>query len=593
MNLPNNHDLLTSFTAFLVESGLSSVSIKNYLSDIRHFIRHLEASKINDLEEVFQNITKYINNYVLEQKTLLTPSATTNRRLASIRRLATYLNVKYGVVNNESKSKIDHNVSPSTSTSSNLNNDSASDNSNISSKKILDQFRQHLINEKKSHSTVKNYLSDLYHYFAWIANQTPYNTNHLEQVLSNQELQNYITYQKLVHTSTSVINRRQSSIKQLTSFCFDQGFIPKNPFAIIVTETKLSPLSWLKRFSHKPNKPQNASKNAFVIAYHKYNALSFTPYFHLALLVIATTAMGILFYNQIIKSASPSLAATSLTAPKRQLSFQGRLLDSSGTPITVPMSVNFKLWDDLTAGTQLYTTGTCSVTPDQDGIFNSLIGDGVCGVEIPQSVFTDNRDVFLAVTVGAETLTPRQQIATVGYALNSETLQGYPASASATINTVPVVDNLGNITIAAASPSLVSTSGNFNIKGQALSLTTELNSGGDIIIQPDALASGQILAISGTTTEDSFRVSNANLTTGTLISGYIGNDTATGSGNLITLSSGATESAKFWVTADGRTNIATATDSAITSAFIINQNGTGNIFTASSSGVSKFNIDNI
>ena len=593
MNLPNNHDLLTSFTAFLVESGLSSVSIKNYLSDIRHFIRHLEANKINDLQEVFQNITKYIKSYVLEQKTLLTPTATTNRRLASVRRLATYLNVKYGIVNNESKSKTDHNVSPSTSASPNLNNVSANDNSNISSKKILDQFRQYLISEKKSHSTVKNYLSDLYHYFAWIANQTPYNTNHLEQVLSNEELQNYITYQKLVHTSTSVINRRQSSIKQLTSFCFDQGFIPKNPFAIIVTEAKISRLAWFKRFSSKANKPQNASKNPLAIAYHKYNSLSFTPYFHLALLVIATTAMGILFYNQIIKSANPSLAATSLTAPKRQLSFQGRLLDSSGTPITVPMSVNFKLWDDLTAGTQLYTTGTCSVTPDQDGIFNSLIGDGVCGVEIPQSVFTDNRDVFLAVTVGAETLTPRQQIATVGYALNSETLQGYPASASATINTVPVVDNLGNITIAAASPSLVSTSGNFNIKGQALSLTTELNSGGDIIIQPDALASGQILAISGTTTEDSFRVSNANLTTGTLISGYIGNDTATGSGNLITLSSGATESAKFWVTADGRTNIATATDSAITSAFIINQNGTGNIFSASSSGVSKFNIDNM
>ncbi len=593
MNLPNNHDLLTSFTAFLVESGLSSVSIKNYLSDIRHFIRHLESRKVDDLQEVFQNITKYINSYVLEQKTLLTPTATTNRRLASVRRLATYLNVKYGIVNNESKLKTDHNVSPSVSSSSNLNNDSASDNSNISSKKILDQFRQHLISEKKSHSTVKNYLSDLYHYFAWIANQTPYNTNHLEQVLSNEELQNYITYQKLVHTSTSVINRRQSSIKQLTSYCFDQGFIPKNPFAVIVTEAKISRLAWFKRFSTKATKPQNASKNPLAIAYHKYNSLSFTPYFHLALLVIATTAMGILFYNQIIKSANPSLAATSLTPPKRQLSFQGRLLDSSGTPINVPMNVNFKLWDDLTAGAQLYTTGTCSVTPDQDGIFNSLIGDGVCGAEIPQSVFTDNRDVFLAVTVGAETLTPRQQIATVGYALNSETLQGYPASASATINTVPVVDNLGNITIAAASPSLVSTSGNFNIKGQALSLTTELNSGGDIVIQPDALASGQILAISGTTTEDSFRISNANLTTGTLISGYIGNDTATGSGNLITLSSGATESAKFWVTADGRTNIATATDSAITSAFIINQNGTGNIFSASSSGVSKFNIDNM
>lgn len=62
-------------------------------------------------------------------------------------------------------------------------------------------------------------------------------------------------------------------------------------------------------------------------------------------------------------------------------------------------------------------------TPER--IFNTLIGDGR-GSEISQSVFADNRDVYLEVIVGAETLTPRQQIATVGYALNSENPPGVP-----------------------------------------------------------------------------------------------------------------------------------------------------------------------
>ncbi len=582
MNLPNNTEILKLFTSFLIESGLSAVSIKNYLSDVRHFLRFLESQKQFNLTEVFQNLSIYISKYSQEQSSTLTPPATTNRRLASIRRLSNFLNIKYQITKIETLSE------PTPNTSNNANN-----NKDLSSKKILEQFKQQLINEKKTHSTVKNYLSDLYHYFSWIANQTPFNASHLEQVLSTEQLASYIAYLKLTRASSSVISRRQSSIKKLTHFCFNRSLIPKDPFEITVTEAKITPLAWLNRLIPKPKNPQNPSKSRLAVFYHKYNALPFTPYFHLALLVIATTTMGILGYNQIIKQAKPSSAATSLTAPRRQLSFQGRLSDSSGTPINTAVNVNFKLWNHLTAGSQLYTTGTCSVTPDSDGVFNSLIGDSVCGSEIPQSVFSDNRDVYLAVTVGAETLTPRQQIATVGYALNSETLQGYPASASATINTVPVIDNSGNLNIAASSPSIVSTSGNFNLKGQSISLTTATNSGGDIVIQPDAIGSGQILAIGGTTTEDTFRTTNANLTTGSLLSGYIGNDIATGSGKLILLSSGATESAKFWVLADGRTSINTATGSAVTSALTVNQNGTGSLFSASASGITKFNISNL
>ena len=592
MSLPNQSELLTLFSSFLIESGLSAVSIKNYLSDLRNFFRFLDLEKVSDYSKVFQNISKYINDYSLQQKTLLTPSATINRRLASIRRFSTFLKAKYSLEEITTQNQIDQNKSHPSSAFSSPINSTNNQATNFSSKKILDQFKQQLISEKKTHSTVKNYLSDLYHYFSWIANHTPYNAHHLEQILSNEQLLGYIAYLKLTHTSTSVISRRQSSIKKLTHYCFQQGFIPSDPFELVVTDTKIAPLSWLNRLVNKPKSHQNAPKGRLATIYYKYNSLSLTPYFHLALLVLATTTMALLGYNQVIKNAKPSSAATALTPPKRQLSFQGRLSDSGGTPINTSVNVSFKLWNNISGGSQLYTTGTCSVTPDAEGIFNTLIGDGVCGSEISQSVFADNRDVYLEVIVGAETLTPRQQIATVGYALNSETLQGYPASSAATINTVPVVDNSGNINIAATSPSIISTSGNFNIKGQSLSLTTATNSGGDIVLQPDSLASGQILAIGGTTTEDSFRVTNANLTSGSLISGYIGNNTATGSGNLLMLSSGATESSRFRITADGRTTISTATASANTAALIVDQNGTGNIFSASSSGISKFNINN-
>ena len=109
MSLPNQSELLTLFSSFLIESGLSAVSIKNYLSDLRNFFRFLDLEKVNDYSKVFQNISKYINRYSLQQKTLLTPSATINRRLASIRRFSTFLKSKYSLEEITTQNQIVHN----------------------------------------------------------------------------------------------------------------------------------------------------------------------------------------------------------------------------------------------------------------------------------------------------------------------------------------------------------------------------------------------------------------------------------------------------------------------------------------------------
>ncbi|PIP85879.1 hypothetical protein COW83_01925, partial [Candidatus Collierbacteria bacterium CG22_combo_CG10-13_8_21_14_all_43_12] len=651
MFLPNQAELLQLFSSFLSEAGLSSVSIKNYLCDLRHFLKNyystpslspythrarpyrdsnpsrpgLEGPEVT-VKDIFQNLNRFLEPYVKAQQSAFTPKSTTNRRMASIRRFATFLSVKFDVQqnvftqqtisNNNIRNRVfghSTNFSESDQTTSPLTSNTLTVSSlrggtptrpagtrrgkshstpALSSTKILEQFKSSLEKEKKTHSTIKNYLSDLNHFFLWTANQTPFTTQNLFNILSEIQLQAYITYLKLSHTSTSVLNRRQSSIKKLARFCFSEGYIPRNPFEIKPPVQKLAPLAWIERLARKPKKPESGSKNRFAIWYDQYNALSWTPYLNIALLVLATTAMAIFAYNQIIGQARPSAAATALTPPKRQLSFQGRLTDSSGTPITTAVSVVFKLFNALTGPTQLYTTGTCSITPDQEGIFSSLIGDTVCGAEIPSSVFTDNRDIFLEITVGAETLTPRQQIATVGYALNSETLQGYPASASAVENTIPVMNNDGDIILGSASPDIKSTSGNFNIEGQSVSVKTTTSSGGSIVLQPDAIGGvGNVQVITANATGNQFRVEDVNLTSGNLISGYVGNGTATG--RLLSLSSdyGSSNLDKFYVAVDGRTKV-NATSASGWPALTVNQTSTGNLFSASASGVAKFTLNN-
>ena len=599
MFLPNQAELLKLFSSFLSEAGLSTVSIKNYLCDLRHFLSFCAStSSVIPIKEIFQNLNRFLEPYVKAQQSAFTPKSTTNRRMASIRRFTTFLSVKFDVQQNVFTQQNTSHSNIKTVQWPHINHlpeisQVVPPLKTLTSDKILQQFKVSLEKEKRTHSTIKNYLSDLNHFFLWTANQTPFTTQNLFNILSEIQLQAYITYLKLSHTSTSVLNRRQSSIKKLARFCFSEGYIPRNPFEIKPPVQKLAPLAWIERLARKPKTPPSGrAKNRFAIWYDKYNALSWTPYLNIALLVLATTAMAIFAYNQIIGQARPSAATTALTPPKRQLSFQGRLTDSSGTPITTAVSVVFKLFNALTGPTQLYTTGTCSITPDSSGIFNSLIGDTVCGAEIPSSVFTDNRDVFLEVTVGAETLTPRQQIATVGYALNSETLQGYPASASAVENTIPVMNNSGDIILGSASPDIKSTSGNFNIEGQSVSIKTTASSGGSIVLQPDAIGGvGNVQVITANATGNQFRVEDVNLTTGNLISGYVGNGTATG--RLLSLSSdyGSSNLDKFYVAVDGRTKV-NATSAAGWPALTVNQTSTGDLISASASGVAKFTVTN-
>ena len=213
------------------------------------------------------------------------------------------------------------------------------------------------------------------------------------------------------------------------------------------------------------------------------------PYVTLAILLIGFLGLGIFGYQQLFRNVSSPLAfPTTPTRPNRVLSFQGRLTDTAQNPITTATNMTFKLYDTgpSTGGALLWDSGTCSVTPDQDGIFSSGLGAD-CGAEISSDVFTENANVWLEVAVAAETLTPRQAIRTVAYALNSETVQGYPISATgaATVNTILFMDGGGDVVLGENSPGIRSISGTFVVEGRTLQLQTAAGSNGNIILDAD------------------------------------------------------------------------------------------------------------
>jgi len=324
-------------------------------------------------------------------------------------------------------------------------------------------------------------------------------------------------------------------------------------------------------------KNHNSRKSLWSLVPNLANA-SIRNFISLIVLLVFAATLGIFGYRQFsqdvrLTSAYPSTPVT----PNRQLSFQGRLELASGTPIEDPTNITFKLWNHLTNNTEvacdgggdedcLYTTSTCLIDPDPDGVFSTQIGSS-CGASIPATLFTENSNVWLEVTVLSETLSPRQPIASVAYALNSETIQGFPISAtvSAIRNTVVPMNQWGEIIVGEQSPRLTGVSGTFAISAPAISITTATGTNGNITLAPDG--TGQVNIQGNTTSTNFFNVSNAQLTTGSLITGTAANNN-TGF-KLIDLLSGSSPTSKFSVTDAGNTTIAgdlTITGGNITSA---------------------------
>ncbi len=133
--------------------------------------------------------------------------------------------------------------------------------------------------------------------------------------------------------------------------------------------------------------------------------------------------VAILIFTQNVWAgqALRNLAAES-AASTGTIAYQGRLADSSGTPLTSTLPMSFRLYSAVTGGAPLWTeqwTGSNGVKVS-DGLFNVMLGSLT---PIPQSVITGNANLFLGITVGTDDeMTPRVQLGSVPFAVQALTV---------------------------------------------------------------------------------------------------------------------------------------------------------------------------
>lgn len=118
-----------------------------------------------------------------------------------------------------------------------------------------------------------------------------------------------------------------------------------------------------------------------------------------------------------------TLTVGSAWAVPKKINYQGKLTDSGGDPVTGSISMEFAIYDVDVGGSALWSSGALLVSLSDEGIYNVILGDGT-PINLPFDV-----PYYLGVTVDTDAeMIPRQELSSVGYAYNAETLDGHPVS---------------------------------------------------------------------------------------------------------------------------------------------------------------------
>ena len=186
---------------------------------------------------------------------------------------------------------------------------------------------------------------------------------------------------------------------------------------------------------------------------------------HKASLQFTATLIIITMLVMIIRVVVPTAFAV---APENILTYQGRVLDTNGTPVTdADLPMKFFLYDTAAGGVCVWSnsSSTCDgdtpastinkSVPLTTGLFTQNLGDtGDAFAAIPDAVFADDASVYLEVIINGETLSPRKLMSAVPYALNAQSLDGIDSTGflASTGDTATGIYDYTGATVSGASP---------------------------------------------------------------------------------------------------------------------------------------------
>ena len=142
-----------------------------------------------------------------------------------------------------------------------------------------------------------------------------------------------------------------------------------------------------------------------------------------------------------------------------KINYQGRLIKDN-VPVDGTKIMSFSIHDSAVGGNELWTSGDVDITV-HNGLFRCVLGEGFVGAnpvaDLSSIDWTAGEELYLEVTVGGETLSPREQIYAYPYAINSHLLEGSTKEYFLNVSDEPQKKDgnlyiMGNVGIGTAEP---------------------------------------------------------------------------------------------------------------------------------------------
>ena len=525
--------ITANYQKYLEDKNFAAVSVKNYLSDANNF----ESWAVDNHKDLSTLTPTDFALYISSLHAKAESISTINRRRTSLKAFFNYLRGT-GII-----------TQPETAFAP------APD--------LLTEYKKHLVSLNTPTNTIKNYLSDTKGYL-------------------NKASGDY---------ASSTLARKQSSLKRFLEWAEKKGYVEEK--------------------ANTENTGTNFSRGGPALAGSpliKTEARPFNTKW-LGFLGIFLFTWSLVVFSLVAKK--PEVKTTQIPIPVlkdetsgKYIPFAGKIMNSEGYQVGSTVPVVFSLYDAPDGGNLVWNSKECLVGPEEDGSFTVTLGatNGVnfdCSEasEIPSYLFYENTGLWLSMAINSDTeINPRIPIATVANAQNTTTVDGYTASETASENTIPVINEYGDLVLAATLPRLKSTSlgSSLMIEGQGgLVLASGDTSNSPITLSPDGGGNLNLLFEGASPISNGFvNASNANMANGTLYYGEVGNDLL--GFNLLDLKSGSALTSKFSVDAAGNTLMAgNLTVSTIHSAsgtpLVVDE--AGRIYKQSSSTKYKTNIN--
>jgi hypothetical protein len=120
--------------------------------------------------------------------------------------------------------------------------------------------------------------------------------------------------------------------------------------------------------------------------------------------------IAVLILTQNVWARTAQSTANAPGPSATTVNYQGRLADSGGTPLDGSYGMSFALYDAVADGSMVWGPENHTAVPVSDGLFSVGLGSQTSG-GIPTNVWDGDR--YLEITVGGETLSPRELIRSV------------------------------------------------------------------------------------------------------------------------------------------------------------------------------------